>query len=67
MASSAMLPGIAGEHAQAGRGDEHEEEDKERELFGEEGFEGVVGRVASLEKKLGIEDLASFTASWTQS
>jgi hemerythrin-like domain-containing protein len=42
-------------------------EDKERELFGEEGFEGVVGRVASLEEKLGIYDLASFTASWTQS
>jgi len=42
-------------------------EDKERELFGEEGFEGVVGRVTALEEQLGIHDLASFTASWTQS
>ncbi len=42
-------------------------EDKERELFGEEGFEGVVGRVGRLERKLGIYDLADFTASWTQS
>jgi len=41
-------------------------EDKERELFGQEGFQGVVERVAGLERKLGIYDLADFTASWTQ-
>ena len=41
-------------------------EDKERELFGQEGFKGVVERVAGLERKLGIYDLADFTASWTQ-
>jgi hemerythrin-like domain-containing protein len=42
-------------------------EDKEHELFGKEGFEGVVARVARLEQKLGISDLASFTASWKES
>jgi hemerythrin-like domain-containing protein len=42
-------------------------ESKERELFGEEGFESVVDRVAGLERMLGIYDLADFTASWTQS
>jgi hemerythrin-like domain-containing protein len=41
-------------------------EDKERELFGQEGFQGVVERVAGLERKLGIYDLADFTAAWTQ-
>jgi len=41
-------------------------EEKERTLFGEEGLEGVVERVAGLERKLGIYDLAGFTASWTQ-
>ena len=42
-------------------------EGKERELFGEEGFEGVVERVAGLERELGIYELADFTVSWTQS
>ncbi|HTS52795.1 MAG TPA: hemerythrin domain-containing protein [Burkholderiales bacterium] len=42
-------------------------ENKEHELFGEEGFEGVVARVAMLEQKLGIDELASFTASWKES
>jgi len=41
-------------------------EDKERELFVPEGFEGVVERVAGLERKLGIYDLADFTASSPQ-
>lgn len=41
-------------------------EDKERELFGEEGFEGIVERVAELERSLGVYDLANFTASWAQ-
>lgn len=36
-------------------------EDKEHELFGESGFEQVVEEVATLEKKLGIYDLAGFT------
>ena len=36
-------------------------EDKEHELFGEEGFERNVEQVAQLEKKLGIYDLGQFT------
>ncbi len=40
-------------------GDEFE--DKEHALFGEGGFEKVVDRVASIEKVLGIYDLAQFT------
>jgi hemerythrin-like domain-containing protein len=36
-------------------------EDQEHKLFGEDGFEKIVDEVASLEKKLGIENLAQFT------
>lgn len=36
-------------------------EKKEHELFGREGFEGVVAQVADLEKQLGIYELAQFT------
>ena len=36
-------------------------EKKEQELFGKEGFEGMVVKVAGLEKQLGIYDLAKFT------
>jgi len=36
-------------------------EKMEHELFGEEGFEGMVDKVAGIEKKLGIYDLAQFT------
>ena len=36
-------------------------EKKEHELFGEDGFEKMVDKVASIEKKLGIYDLAQFT------
>lgn len=36
-------------------------EDKETELFGEGGFEKIVGKVADLEKPLGIYQLAQFT------
>jgi hemerythrin-like domain-containing protein len=36
-------------------------EKKEHELFGEEGFHGMVDKVAGIEKKLGIYDLAQFT------
>ena len=36
-------------------------EDKERELFGKDGFEGVLAKVAEIEKALGIYDLSKFT------
>ena len=36
-------------------------EKKEHELFGSDGFEKMVDRVAGIEKKLGIYDLAGFT------
>ena len=36
-------------------------EKKEDELFGEDGFENVVDKVAGIEKHLGIYDLAQFT------
>ena len=36
-------------------------EDKEHELFGEKGFESMVGKVADLERKLNIYDLSQFT------
>jgi hemerythrin-like domain-containing protein len=36
-------------------------EKKEHELFGQEGFEGQVAKVAGIEKALGIYDLAQFT------
>jgi hypothetical protein len=36
-------------------------EEQEHQLFGEHGFERVVGQVADLERALGIHDLASFT------
>jgi hemerythrin-like domain-containing protein len=36
-------------------------EDKEHELFGEEGFEKMVEKVAGLERTLGVHDLAQFT------
>jgi hypothetical protein len=36
-------------------------EKKEHALFGEDGFEKMVDRVASIEKTLGIYDLSQFT------
>ena len=36
-------------------------EDKEHELFGQDGFEKIVNEVADLEKALGIYDLTQFT------
>ena len=36
-------------------------EEKEHQLFGREGFEGVVERVAAIEKELGIYELSQFT------
>ena len=38
-------------------------EDKEHELFGEEGFEGIVEKVGNIERELGIYDLNLFTPS----
>lgn len=40
-------------------GDEFEK--KEHQLFGKEGFEGMVDKVADLEKTAGLHDLAQFT------
>lgn len=36
-------------------------EDKEHELFGEDGFETMVDKVANIEKQLGIYELSGFT------
>jgi hemerythrin-like domain-containing protein len=36
-------------------------EEKEQKLFGEQGFESMVDKVAGIEKKLGINDLSQFT------
>lgn len=36
-------------------------EEKEHQLFGEHGFENIVGQVAEFEKTLGIYDLSQFT------
>ena len=36
-------------------------EDKEKELFGKEGFEKIVESVGEIEKKLGIHELSKFT------
>lgn len=36
-------------------------EDREHELFGKEGFEGIVVQIADIEKGLGIYDLGQFT------
>ena len=41
-------------------------EKKEHQMFGKEGFEGMVPRVAELEKQLGIYDLGQFTPSPVQ-
>jgi hemerythrin-like domain-containing protein len=38
-------------------------EKKEHELFGQDGFETMVNKVAELEKQLGIYDMAAFTPS----
>jgi hypothetical protein len=36
-------------------------EKKEHQLFGEQRFEGMVPRVADIEKQLGVYDLSQFT------
>ena len=50
---------IVSEHEYAALGEQFE--DKEHQLFGEDGFEKMVDRVAGIEKALGIYDLAQFT------
>jgi hemerythrin-like domain-containing protein len=50
---------IVSKHEFGALGEEFEK--KEHQLFGEEGFEKMVDRVASIEKSLGIYDLAQFT------
>jgi hemerythrin-like domain-containing protein len=53
------LHGIMSEKEYNEMGDRFE--DKEHELFGRDGFEGIVKQVSALEKKLEIGDLARFT------
>jgi hemerythrin-like domain-containing protein len=36
-------------------------EDREHELFGKEGFDGIIVKIAEIEKSLGIYDLSKFT------
>ena len=40
-------------------------EDKEHDLFGREGFEGIIVQIAEIEKALGIYDLSKFTPNGT--
>jgi hemerythrin-like domain-containing protein len=51
--------GIVSAHEFDSLGEDFEK--KEDELFGDDGFEKVVAKVAEIEKKLGIYDLAQFT------
>lgn len=53
------LRGIVSKQEFGALGEEFEK--KERALFGEDGFEMMVDRVASIEKALGIYDLSQFT------
>jgi hypothetical protein len=50
---------IVSEHEYDSLGEDFEK--REHELFGEEGFHGMVDEVAGIEKKLAIYDLAQFT------
>ncbi len=50
---------IVSAHEFGALGEEFEK--KERQLFGEDGFEHMVDQVANLERRLGIYDLAQFT------
>jgi hemerythrin-like domain-containing protein len=51
--------GIVSAHEYASLGEDFEK--KEHELFGKEGFEGIVEKVAGIERELDIYDLAKFT------
>ncbi len=53
------LHGIVSPNEYGALGEQFER--REHELFGKEGFEGIVEKVAGIEKKLGIYDLAKFT------
>jgi hemerythrin-like domain-containing protein len=50
---------VVSAHEFGALGDEFEK--KEHALFGEDGFEKMVDRVAVIEKRLGIDDLSQFT------
>ena len=50
---------VVSKHEFAALGEEFEK--KEHQLFGDKGFEGMVERVAGIEKTLGLYDLAQFT------
>jgi len=50
---------IVSAHEYASLGEDFEK--KEHRLFGKEGFEGIVEKVAAIEKELNIYDLAKFT------
>jgi hemerythrin-like domain-containing protein len=50
---------VVSRHEFGALGEEFEK--KEQQLFGEDGFEKMVDRVAAVEKSLGIYDLAQFT------
>jgi hypothetical protein len=41
-------------------------EKKEHELFGEDGFEGMVDKRAGIEKRLSIYELSQFTPKMTR-
>ncbi|HEX8043590.1 MAG TPA: hypothetical protein VF496_08360, partial [Candidatus Deferrimicrobium sp.] len=50
---------IVSTHEYAALGEKFEE--KEHRLFGEDGFEKMVEKVAGIERRLGIYELAKFT------
>ncbi len=50
---------IVSAHEYAALGEDFEK--KEHRLFGEDGFEKMVDRVAAIEKRLGIYELTKFT------
>ena len=50
---------VVSRHEYAALGEDFEK--REHQLFGKEGFEGMVPRVAEIEKQLGIYDLGQFT------
>jgi hemerythrin-like domain-containing protein len=54
-----LLHRIVSAHEYASLGEDFER--KEHQLFGKAGFEGIVEKVAAIEKQLGIYDLAKFT------
>ena len=56
------LRSLVSAHEYSALGEEFE--DKEHALFGKEGFEKIVSDVAELERKLGLDDLAGFTAQF---